>query len=114
MEGDDPPVSVFLIQILWELFGAWDLEFGISIAAARRRIWKGDRLRERQGRLDALFRAGQELLGGPRHRRRPDATRSRPRLRADRKMKTTGAKGAGRFENLNRLPLAQPSFASAL
>ena len=42
---------------------------------------QGDRLLEGQGRLDALLRAGQELLGRPRHRRRPDPARPRPRFR---------------------------------
>ena len=44
---------------------------------------KAHRLLEGQGRLDALLRAGQELLGRPRHRRRPDAARPRPRLRPE-------------------------------
>ena len=46
-----------------------------------RALRQGHRLLEGQGRLDALLRAGQELLGRPRHRRRPDPARPRPRLR---------------------------------
>jgi hypothetical protein len=48
-----------------------------------RALRQGHRLLQGQGRLDALLRSDAQFLGRPRHRRRPDPARHRPRLRPE-------------------------------